>query len=252
MGKVNDCLTALAVRRMNTGVYNDMSVEQKEIYLEKLKRDIDEELQMKALQECLMTRYRAHFNKLLDEGEADDILPIVKEYNIEQDKKDDKYKSDYAFITINPHPQASLTEFKQALDKSVKKSFIKKSLHVIEQRGENIEEVGRGFHAHILINKGDYRFSHLRREFASTFKKLCDTSCSGAFNIKLCKKEDLGNRQSYMLDMKADPAKHLKQQFDKVFRKNNLFKDYYGELFDKEIKEVKDSREISNQSAAGS
>lgn len=241
MGKVNDCLTALAVRRMNTGVYNDMSVEQKEIYLEKLKRDIDEELQMKALQECLMTRYRAHFNKLLDEGEADDILPIVKEFNIEQQKKEEKFKSDYAFITINPHPQASLTEFKQTVEKAVKKSFIKKSLHVLEQRGENNEEVGKGFHTHILINKGDYRYSHLCREFASTFKKLCDTSNPHCFNITLCKKTDLVNRQNYMIAQKSDPKKHLKQQFDKVFRQNNFFKDYYGELFDDDIKDIKDS-----------
>lgn len=236
MGKVDDCLTALAIRKMK--FTNEMTDEQRKAYLEKTKRDIDEELQIKALQECLLNRYRAHFNKLLDEGEADDILPIVKEYNEDQQKKEEKIKSDYAFITINPHPQASLTEFKAALDKSVKKSFIKKSLFVIEQRAENMEELGKGFHAHMLIKKDDYRFSHLRREFASTFKKLCDTSNPSCLNISLCKKEDIKKRQNYMLDKKADELKHLKQKFDIEFRKKHFFKDYYGDKFDEDIGEL--------------
>lgn len=236
MGKIDDCLTALAIRKMK--FTNEMTDEQKKAYLEKTKRDIDEELQIKALQECLMTRYRAHFNKLLDDGEADEILPIVKEYNEEQQKKDEKIKSDYSFITINPHPQASLTDFKLAIEKSVKKSFIKKSLYVIEQRAENMEELGKGFHCHMLIKKDDYRFSHLRREFASTFKKLCDVSNPGCLNISLCKKEDLKKRQTYMLGTKLDKEKHLKQKFDIEFRKKHLFKDYYGDKFDEDIGEL--------------
>lgn len=236
MGKVDDCLTALAIRRMK--FTNEMTEEQKKAYLEKTKRDIDEELQIKALQECLLNRYRAHFNKLLDEGEADDILPIVKEYNEDIAKKEEKVKSDYVFITVNPHEKASLTDFKLALDKSVKKSFIKKSLYVIEQRGENMEELGKGFHCHMLVKKDDYRFSHLRREFASTFRKLCDVSNPGCLNISLCKKEDIKKRQNYMLGRKADPAKWLKQDHDIPFRKKHFFQDYYGDKFDEDIGEL--------------
>jgi len=236
MGKIDDALSFLAVRRMNIGIYDKLDADQKEIYMNTLKREIDDEMKAKALQECIMNRYRAHYNKLLDDGEADDILPIIKEFNEDKKKKDDEsVKSDYVFITINPKPTAPMGEFIKNVEKSVKKSFIKKSLHVIEQRGEDMENIGKGFHTHILLNKGDYRISHLRREFARTFKNVCDVDNPHCFNVSLCKKQDLAKRQNYMLGSKADESKHLKQKMDIEFRKKYFLQDYYGEKFDEDI-----------------
>jgi len=236
MGKIDDALSFLAVRRMNIGIYDKLDADQKEIYMNTLKREIDDEMKAKALQECIMNRYRAHYNKLLDDGEADDILPIIKEFNEDKKKKDDEsVKSDYIFITINPKPTAPMGEFIKNVEKSVKKSFIKKSLHVIEQRGEDMDNLGKGFHTHILLNKGDYRISHLRREFARTFKNVCDVDNPHCFNVSLCKKQDLAKRQNYMLGNKADESKHLKQKMDIEFRKKYFLQDYYGEKFDEDI-----------------
>jgi len=236
MGKIDDALSFLAVRRMNIGIYDKLDADQKEIYMNTLKREIDDEMKAKALQECIMNRYRAHYNKLLDDGEADDILPIIKEFNEDKKKKDDEsVKSDYVFITINPKPTAPMGEFIKNVEKSVKKSFIKKSLHVIEQRAEDMENLGKGFHTHILLNKGDYRISHLRREFARTFKNVCDVDNPHCFNVSLCKKQDLAKRQNYMLGSKADESKHLKQKMDIEFRKKYFLQDYYGDKFDEDI-----------------
>jgi len=154
----------------------------------------------------------------------------MKEIN-EKKNKDDESKSDFVFITVNPSPDVPLSDFRKAVDKSVKKTFIKKSLHVIEQRGETMEELGKGFHTHILIDKGDFRPSHLRREFARTFSKVCDTSNPHCFNINYCKIEDIPKRQNYILGSKKDVAKHKKQLMDKEFRKKFAIKEYYGELF---------------------
>lgn len=237
MGKIQYALNFLAQRRMKLAEM--MTPEEQQITLTKLTREIDEELQAKALTECIMSRYRAHFNKLLDEGDADDILPLMKDINDEKKKKDEETtKSDYVFITVNPKSTVPLNEFQKLVNKSVEKSFIKKSLHVIEQRGENMDELGKGFHAHILINKGDYRLSHLRREFARTFNKVCDTDLHQCFNIQICKKSDLKKRQNYMIGVKDDEAKHKKQLMDKEFRKKFLIRDYYGELFDVDIGEL--------------
>lgn len=239
MGKVDDALSFLAVKRMNLAFYDKMTPEQQKSYMDKMKRDIDDELRAKALQECLMTRYRQYYNKLLDEGEDEELFPVVKELNEDRKKKDaETVKSEYSFIMINPHPQASLTEFKQTLDKAMKKTFIKKSLYVIEQRGESMEELGKGFHAHILINKGDHRFSHMSREFANTFKKLCDVSNPHCFNVSLCKPTDLYKRQNYMISRKSDATKWIKQDFDVIFRKERFLQPYYGELFDVDIGDV--------------
>lgn len=238
MGKIDDALTILAVRRAKLNVLGELAEEERHIYLDKLKRDIDDELKAKALQECILNRYRAHYSKLLDEGEADEIMPLMKEINDEKKKKDDEtIKSDYVFITVNPRPTAPLNEFTKIVNKSVEKTFIKKSLHVIEQRGETMEDLGKGFYCHILLNKGDYRISHLRREFARTFKNVCDVDNPHCFNVSLCKKSDLAKRQNYITGEKKDEEKHLKQKMDIEFRKKFLIKDYYGELFDVDIGE---------------
>lgn len=238
MGKIDDALSFLAVKRMNISIYDKLNETDKDIYMNKLKRDIDEDLKAKALQECILNRYRSYYNKLLDEGDADEVLPLMKEINEDKKKKDDETaKSDYVFITINPKPDAPLTEFRKNVEKSVSKTFIKKSLYVIEQRGESEMELGKGFHSHILLNKGDYRISHLRREFARTFSKVCDVDNPHCFNVSICKKADLAKRQNYMLGTKADESKHKKQLMDKVFRNKFAIKDYYGEDFNTDIAE---------------
>lgn len=236
MGKISDALDFLAVKRMKLDLYEMMSDDEKVDYMNMLKKQIDDELRAKALQEVLLNRYRSYYSKLLDEGDGDEILPLMKDINEEKKKKDDEtMKSDYVFITVNPKPDIPLSDFRKVVDKSMQKTFIKKSLYVIEQRGEDMDSLGKGFHTHILINKGDYRVSHMRREFARTFNKVCDVDNPHAFNVMLCKKTDLKKRQNYMIGVKSDDAKHLKQKMDKVFREKFAIRDYYGELFDEDI-----------------
>jgi len=234
MGKIDYALNFLAAQRIKTGIYDEMDDEHKQIYMNKLKKDILDELLAKAFQDTILTKFRGYYNKALDEGEADEIIPLMKDINEEKKKREEQIpeKSDYVFITVNPRPDVPLSDFKKAVDKSVQKTFIKKSLHVIEQRGESMDTLGKGFHTHILIDKGDYRISHLKREFARTFGKLTDVSNPCCFNIDFCKKEDIKKRQNYMLGWKKDETKHLKQVHDRPFRKKFLIKDYYGSLFD--------------------
>lgn len=232
MGKIDYALNFLAAQRVKTGIYDEMDDEQKQIYMNKLKRDIIDELLAKAFQDTILTKFRGYYNKALDDGEADEIIPLMKDINEEKKKKDEEStKSEYVFITVNPHANVPLSDFKKVVDKSVEKSFIKKSLHVIEQRGENMDELGKGFHCHMLVHKGDYRISHLKREFGRTFAKYTDIGNPCTFNIRMCKESDLRNRQNYMLGWKSDPDKHLKQVYDRDFRKKFLIKNYYGDLF---------------------
>lgn len=238
MGKVSDALTFLAIKRAKLDMLDMMDDEQREHYINSLKKNIDDELRAKALQEVLLNKYRSYYSKLLDDGEDDEVLPLMKEINEEKRKKDDEtVKSEYVFITVNPRPDVPLTDFRKAVEKSVQKTFIKKSLYVIEQRGENMDELGKGFHTHMLIKKGDYRISHLRREFARTFSKVADVDNPHVFNVMLCKKSDLKKRQNYMIGDKADEKKRLKQEMDKVFRDKYAIMNYYGELYDPEIAE---------------
>jgi len=242
MGKtIKEVLQLATFKKINFGIYNDLDTEEQEIYRQKLIRDLDNDIQAKVLMECIQTRYRKHFNRMLDAVDTEDDLPLIKEINDYEKKKDEETtKSDYCFITISPDPakNVSLPEFKKAIEKASKKSFIKKSLYVIEQRSATEEEMGYGMHCHLLINKGDYRMSHMRREFARNFKDMVDTDNPGPFNFKLCKSKDLINRQTYMLGDKKDPLKQQKQKIDKLWRAKVNINEYYGEKFDEDIGEL--------------
>jgi len=230
MGNCDEMLEFLVMKRVKLSTYDMLKPDERELYLKKIRSDIEDEFKVKAFSECILNKYRAHYNKLIDDGDADQCMPLMKEIN-EKKNKDDESKSDFVFITVSPYEDVPLSDFRKAVDKSTKKTFIKKSLHVIEQRGETMEELGKGHHMHMLVDKGDFRPSHLRREFARTFSKICDTSNPHAFNISYCKPEDVKKRQKYMLGVKSDVKKHQKQKIDRPFRRKFAIKDYYGELF---------------------
>jgi len=247
MGKIEDMLTYLALKKVNFELMEMMTEDEKNLHIDKLRRDLDEKFQAQAFQEVLLSKYKSEFSRMLDNGEGDAALPFLKDINEGKRKRDEETaKSDYAFITVNPKPDIPLSEFKKVVEKSAQKAFIKKSLYVIEQRGENENDLGKGFHCHMMINKGDYRNSHLRREFGRTFDKYCDISNPHCFNISLCKEEDIIKRQNYMLGYKNDKTKHAKQKADKLFRKKHGIKDHYGELF---IGQKEYIEELHNNSA---
>lgn len=207
--------------------YSDYENNVNKMHIEFYKK-LQMNLMKKALKDVLYMRYKNHFNLIIEKGELDEYLPDLKKM---REVSDEKFKSDFIFITINPKPSILLNDFLKVCNKSINKPWIKDYLYVIEQRGEDRDNLGKGFHLHLLINKGDYRFSHARREFVSTFNKYTDTSNISTFNFAMCKDSDLGNRQNYMIGRKKDESKWLKQDMDKIWRKIYNIPDYYGKLF---------------------
>jgi len=135
-------------------------------------------------------------------------------------------KKEWYFLTINPRPDITLTEFMKTIVKALKKRWINYYIMVIEQRGETEEELGKGFHTHIIFNKG-IKHCKVIKEMSNTFKKMCDTSNYHLFNIKSIGEEEKKRKIEYILGEKADDGKHLKQQMDKIFRERNKLKSYY-------------------------
>jgi len=227
--KVDEMLNVIVVKSMSSTAYDEYNkIGKLDDHIESEKNVLMRQMQCQSLKNVLMRNFERHWQTLIDEGDADEIIPILKEM---KEKKDDKFKSDYLFITINPSPNVSIIEFLKLLPRIDKKVWIKQYLYVIEQRSENLAELGKGFHLHLLINKGDFRFSHASREFVTLFKGICDTSNHQIFNISMCKECDLKKRQNYMLARKADPAKWLKQDMDIEFRKKYNIPAYYGNKF---------------------
>ena len=132
----------------------------------------------------------------------------------------------YYFLTINPPPHITLKDFLKAVYKSVSKKWLSVGLFVIEQRGETQQEAGRGFHTHILFNKGQ-KHSIIVREMKNSFKHIVDIENTHFFNLKNIDTEEYKRKEEYILYEKADPEKHLKQEIDILFRQVNNLKSHY-------------------------
>ena len=132
-------------------------------------------------------------------------------------------KSHY-FLTINPDTtKVSLAVFLKAIHKAMSKKWITEYEWVIEQRGECEAEVGKGYHTHIIFNKG-IKHSKVVLEMTNSFKHIVDMEHEMIlkwFNLKSIDAEEKVRKTGYILDRKADPAKWLKQDMDIIFRQNH-------------------------------
>lgn len=135
----------------------------------------------------------------------------------------------HMFITINPPPTLSLEVFINTINKTMSKNWIDGYIYVIEQRGENEEELGKGFHTHILLKLTEHkRKSQTDREIKNTWKKILDVDNYHILNLKYIDDAEQKRKQGYILGEKSEEIKHKKQKMDIVYRqKNNLNKYYF-------------------------
>lgn len=149
-----------------------------------------------------------------------EALRVLHKSHIELSKE-------WYFLTVNPRPDIQLRDFIKAINKSLSKKWITYFIFVIEQRGECEAEIGKGFHTHIIFNKG-IKHCKVVQEMSNTFKKMCDVSNFHLFNLKSIGEEEKKRKIEYILGVKADDDKHLKQSMDIIFRKKENLKSYYS------------------------
>lgn len=159
-----------------------------------------------------------------------DIFKWHEERRIEKmrelQKKHIEIDKPFYFLTVNPKPSVELPVFLKTVHKAINKKWITYYLMVIEQRGETEEEAGRGFHTHIIFNKGT-KSCKVISEMKNTFKDMCDCNKPEVFNLKSMGPEEKDRKIEYTIGVKADPAKHQKQQIDIIFRQREKLKSYY-------------------------
>jgi len=134
----------------------------------------------------------------------------------------------HLFITINPPPTLKLDLFINAINKTLSKNWIDGYIYVIEQRGENEEDLGKGFHTHVLIKLLTHKKqSEINREIKNTWKKILDIDNYHILNIKYIDDAEQKRKQGYILGTKKDVIKHVKQKMDIIYRQKNNLRKYY-------------------------
>lgn len=151
----------------------------------------------------------------------------IKDLKNEKAKESDtKY---LGFFTFNFKPGITLENLFIFMDKLTKKKWMSTYSYCIEQRGESLEELGKGLHIHLLFHRNQKRPSECVRECFNTFNKYTEIPFT-IFNKKCCKfypLEYYDEKIDYMVGAKWDEEKLTKVSMDKEFRKRNNIKSLY-------------------------
>lgn len=189
------------------------------------------QIQQDAERQVKMSYYRKRYRLLIEQGFVNDkrLLECIKDIE-ELEKRSGKKDSDLVFITISPRPDVDFQDFLSVVNRLFSKVWLRDYIYVFEQRGDNEDNIGKGFHLHGLLYRNGKKFSEVRREVISTIKKVVDINVFSAYEVKLVKDDDDNVKKilNYMLGEKADDYKHPKQVMDRVWREKNNILSYYS------------------------
>ena len=136
----------------------------------------------------------------------------------------------WLYLTINPKKGSSFFDFKPLLERFVKRKIIEQFFYCYEQRGQTENELGEGFHCHLLL-KRSLRVppNKFVRNAKNTFKKITNVNNPQIFHYRWCPQEYLIDKIAYISGHKNDEEKDLKCKMDTVWRLLHSLQPYYGE-----------------------
>lgn len=135
-----------------------------------------------------------------------------------------KKLTSYYFITINPN-DCTVSDIEHIIEKLSKKPYFVIQCYTLEQRGITPDELGKGKHIHMIVDKTKPK-SELLRLIHSSINKYCTEE-----NIDIRKIDAAGRlaSEAYMYGLKhADKIPLVKM--DILWRKQNNLKNMYRPL----------------------
>ena len=141
----------------------------------------------------------------------------------------DKRNTRYLWLTISPKPKVKLEDFIHKLDKFAKRSMFLNYKYTLEQRGTTESTMGKGFHAHLLLERSmKYKPSKVEKNSENTWKNITNVKNKEIWYFKWCPSEYLEDKREYMrLGGKTGDGKADKQTIDILWRKKNNIKTFY-------------------------
>jgi len=197
----------------------------------KLVTEIDQVFQSKRKQK-ISKLYEAFYSEGLVDKKLKNLEDQVEKL---KNPNGNKAKTYHYWITINPTEDILLKDLKSAVDKLVERTFIEKYMYVIEQRGANRDEVGKGKHVHLYfkIVEQNYMYpSKVIERMKSTLKKVVNVNTKALW-IQILKEEYVKDKILYMIDKNIDNEhedKQQKQEMDQIYREINNLDNYYTNM----------------------
>jgi len=155
--------------------------------------------------------------------DAERYAHIAQQHEIQSNCK-------YIWITVCPNEKiVSLPMFVAKMTKMMSKKWITNYLYVYEQRGENLAELGKGFHFHLILEKPKNKaYTHILRELANSVDAVTDSSNPQWYNVRAISEEEKDRKITYTTGRKADQSKWLKQDMDIIWRPTVGILPYYN------------------------
>lgn len=207
--------------------------------------DEQEQHQCRTYTECTISAKKEYYKILtkqklkleLELGVCKDTYITELYKDIKQLKNEKAKDSDtryYGFFTFN----FDSSFWKDKLDfenlfifmnKLTKKNWMSVYSYCIEQRGETLEEMGKGLHVHLLFERNGKRPSECERECYNTFNKYTGHKLKDfvKYSCKYVPYDWGKDKLDYMSGLKWDEAKAEKAEMDKVMRKQYNLKTIY-------------------------
>ena len=159
----------------------------------------------------------------------------LRRYEIELDGKikelrAKEHNNQFCFITVSPKESVSLEEFKKAIEKCVTRNMFKSYLYVYEQMGKTTDELGKGFHAHVLVKRNlNYKPSKIAINLKNTFKSITNVNNPQVLNIQHIGEDFAKHKIEYMTSINTGEGNDVKQEVDVVWREEIGLLPYYGD-----------------------
>lgn len=229
----------------------DLQIEKQLLFLEQQingEQSYKKKLERQAYDDLYKQLYKHKLRLQCYNGVADiNLQQLYDEVQQQQKIFDDnnmvrENEADYMFININPMEDISIEQIQKVMQKLLSKKWLKDAIYVIEQRGKNESELGKGKHIHLLLHRNGVKPSDIKREIANTIKHICDVETSrksgwktGPYVPLMQQTKTLKNRLQYMLGNKKTTDKKtgeynfkdVKQEMDRLMRKRLQLQDYY-------------------------
>jgi len=204
-----------------------------EIFYKNKMNELDLKLRVEALSQVLKNKYIQYYNTLIETESVEELLPTLKKIKEQQDSQDFITKSEYMFITLSPaEGEINPHNFIKLITHFCSLKWVNQYVYVLEQRfngvpNEKYSKLGGGLHAHILLNRGNYKENWVKRDYKRVFNGHTIN-----INIQYRRPAHVMRTQGYMVLTKKDDDKQVKQEQDRIYREQIGICRYYGELFE--------------------
>lgn len=137
-------------------------------------------------------------------------------------------KDKYAMITIRPAEGTCLVYFEKAVANFMDRPWILGAEYHFEQTGDSYEELGEGFHVHMVVKcKSSIRVTEILKHIAADFDCRYSVQIGNNRNKFLKNERDLEYALNYIRGDKHEESKEAAVEMNEEWRTINGLKDVY-------------------------